>query len=76
MKPSWCPRLNADSILRAKQDVQKELNADCCLRGLNIIYNLMTTASRSNRENSVEVLGWGPEDWIKLGSYLTKNCGL
>ena len=28
MRPSWCPSPNADSILRATQDVQRELNAD------------------------------------------------
>ena len=27
-KPSWCPSPNADSILRATQDVQRELNTD------------------------------------------------
>ena len=43
MKPSP----NADSILQAKQDIQKELNADCHLRYFNHIYNLMTTASGS-----------------------------
>ena len=48
MRPSWCPSPNADSILRATQDVQAGLNADCNLRDLNIIYNAMTTASRSN----------------------------
>ena len=48
MRPSWCPSPNADSILRATQDVQRELNAGCNLRDLNIIYNVMTTASRSN----------------------------
>ena len=37
MRPSWCPSPNADSILRATQDVQRELNADCNLRDLNII---------------------------------------
>ena len=36
----------------------------------------MTTASRSNQENSVELPGWGPEDWIKPGSCLAKVCGL
>ena len=39
MKPSWCPSPNADSILSATQDVQRELNSDCNLRDLNIIYN-------------------------------------
>ena len=48
MRPSWCPSPNADLILRATQDVQRELNADCNLRDLNIIYSVMTTASRSN----------------------------
>ena len=48
MKLSWWPSPNADSILRATQDVQRELNSDCDLRDLNIIYNLMTTASKCN----------------------------
>ena len=68
MKLSWCPSLNADSILRATQDIQRELNSDCNLRDLNIIYNLMTTASKSNGEDKVELPGWAPEDWIKPGS--------
>ena len=59
MRPSWCPSPNADSILLATKDVQRELNADCNLRDLNIIYNVMTTAS-------VELPGWGPEDWLNL----------
>ena len=62
LKPSWCLTLNADSILRAKQDVQRKLHSICNLRDLNILYNLMITASRSNRENNVELLGWGPEE--------------
>ena len=41
MRPSWCPSPNSDSILRATQDVQRELNADCNLRDLNIINNVM-----------------------------------
>ena len=76
MKPSWCSSPNADSILRATQDVQRELSSDCNLRDLNIIYNLMTTASKSNKENNVELPGWGPEDWVKPGSCLAKVCGL
>ena len=60
MRPSWCPSPNADSILRATQDVQRELNADCNLRDLNIIYNVMITASKSNGEDKVELPGWGP----------------
>ena len=76
MRPSWCPRPNADSILLAIQDVQMELNADCNLRDLNIIYNVMTTASKSNGEDKVELPGWGPEDWIKPGSCLAEICGL
>ena len=61
-RPSWCPTPNADSIIRATQDVERELNADCNMRDLNIIYNVMTTASRSNGEDKVELPGWGPED--------------
>ena len=76
MKPSWCPSPNADSILRATQDVQRELNAECNLRDLNIFYKLMTTASKSNGESEVELPGWGPEDWVKPGSCLVKVCGL
>ena len=76
MRPTWCPSPNADSILRARQDVQRELNADCNLRDLNIIYNVMITASRSNGEDKVELPGWGPEDWVKPGSCLAEVCGL
>ena len=76
MRPSWCPSPNAESILRATQDVQRELNADCNLRDLNIIYNVMTTASRSNGEDKVELPGWGPEDCVKPGSCLAEVCGL
>ena len=36
----------------------------------------MITASKSNRENNVELPGWGPEDWVKPGSCLAKVCGL
>ena len=57
LKPSWCPSPNADSILRATQDVQRELNSYCNLRDLNIIYNVMTTASKSNGEDKVELPG-------------------
>ena len=76
MRPSWCPNPNADSKLRATQDVQRELNADCNLCDLNIIYNVMITASRSNGEDKVELPGWEPEDWVKLGSCLAEVCGL
>ena len=76
MKPSWCPSPDGDSILRAKQDEQKELNLDCNLRNLNVIYNLMTTASKSNGEDKVELPGWGSEDWVKTGSCLVEVCGL
>ena len=76
MKPSWCPSPNADSILRATQNVQRELNSDCNLRDLNINYNLMTTASKSNGEDKVELSDWGPEDWVKPGSCLAEVCGL
>ena len=76
MKPSWCPSPNADSILRAAQDVQRELNSDCNLRDLNVIYNLMTTASKSNGDDKTELPGWGPEDWVKPVSCLAEVCGL
>ena len=76
MRPSWCPSSNADSILLATQDVQRELNADCILSDLNIIYNVMTAASKSNWEDKVELPGWGPEDWFKPGSCLAEVCGL
>ena len=76
MKPSWCPSPNADSILRATQDVQRELNSVCNLRDLNFIYNLMTTVSKSNGEDKVELTGWGPEDWVKPGSCLAEVFGL
>ena len=76
MKPSWCPSPNADSILRATQDVQRELNSCCNLRDLNIIYNLMTPSSKSNGEDKVELPGWGLEDWAKPGSCLAEVCGL
>ena len=76
MKPSWYQNPNADSILRAIQDVQRELNSDCNLRDLNIIYNLVTTASKSNKGNNVELPGWGPEDWVEPGSCLAKVCRL
>ena len=74
MTPSCCPSPNADSILRTIQHMQKELNSDCSLLDLSIIYNFMTTASRSNRENKVELPG--PEDWVSPGSCLAKFCGL
>ena len=75
-KSSWCPSPNADSILRALHDVQRELNTYCNLRDLNIVYSMMTTAYRSNRENGVELPGWGPKVWIKPGSCLAKVFGL
>ena len=36
----------------------------------------MTTASKSNGEDKVELPGWGPEDWVKAGSCLAEICGL
>ena len=74
MKPSWCPSPNADSILRAIKDVQREIKADCNLLDLKIIYNLMTTDSRINRENSVELPGWVPEDWFTSGAVSRKSA--
>ena len=63
-------------MLRTTQDVQRELNADCNLRDLKIIYNVMITASRSNGEDKVELPDWAPEDWVKIGSCLAEVCGL
>ena len=37
IKPLWCPDPIADAILRATQDIQRELNADCNFRDLNTI---------------------------------------
>ena len=76
IKPSWCTSPNAGLILRATQDIQRELNSDCNLRDLNIIYNVITTASKSNGEDNVELPGWGTEDWVKPGSCLAEVCGL
>ena len=76
MKPSWCPSVNVDSIMRATQDVQWEQNSDCNLCELSIIYNSMTTASKSNKGNKVELPGWGPEDWVEPDSCLAKVCRL
>ena len=76
MRPSLCPSPNADSILFATQYVQKELNADCNLRDLYIKNKVMTTASKSNGEEKVELPGWGPEEWVKPGSCLAEVCGL
>ena len=77
MKSLWCLSLNADSILRATQGGQRKLNSDGNLRDLNIIYNLMTTASKSNDgEDKVELPGWVPEDSVKPVSCLTKVCRL
>ena len=56
--------------------MQRGLNSDCNLRDLNIIYNLMTTASKSNGEDKVELPGWRPEDWVEPGSCLAEVCGL
>ena len=59
MKPSWCQSPNADLILRAIQDVQRELNSDCNLRDLNIIYDLMTTASKRKQRKQCAVAWLG-----------------
>ena len=72
IKSSLCSSRKADSILRVTQDVQREINADCSLRDLNIIYNLMTTAVRSNREKNVKFPGWGPEGWVIASTCLAK----
>ena len=76
MGPSWCPGPDADSILRATRDVQRELNAECDLRDLDITYNVMIAASGSGGEDRVELPGWGPEDWVEPGGCLVEVCGL
>ena len=76
LKPSEGPSSNADSILRATPNFQREIIANCNLWDLTIIYNLMTTASRSNRGNSVELTDWGPDDGVETGSCLAQACGL
>ena len=76
MKPSWCPSPNADVILRATQKVERESNVDCNLRDLNTMRNLMTEASGSNREKTVELPGWGAEDWVEPDNCLARTCGL
>ena len=72
----WCPSPNADSILRATQDVQRELNSDCNLGDLSIIYNLMTTAYKSNGEDKSELPGWRQEDGVEPRYCLASFCGL
>ena len=37
---------------------------------------MITTATKSNGEDKVELPGGGPEDWFKPGSYLAEVCGL
>ena len=76
VKPSWCPNHNADLILSLTQDVQRELNSDCNLPELNIIYNLLITGSKGNGEDKVELPGCRPEEWVKPGSCLAEVCGL
>ena len=76
MKPSWCPSRNADSILGATQDVQMGLNSVFNLRELSIIYNLMTTAAKSNKGKNVDLPGCGPEVWVEHGGCLAKVCRL
>ena len=60
--------------------MQRELNEDIIyniyILNINIIYNVMITASRSNGEDKVELPGWGPEDWVKPGSCLAEVYGL
>ena len=51
--------------------MHRELKSDCNLRDLNIIYNLMMIASKSNGEDIVELTGW-EEDWVKPGSRLAE----
>ena len=46
------------------------------LRDLNIIFDMMKTASNINGEDKVELPGWGPEDWVKSSSCLAEVCGM
>ena len=73
MRPSWCPSPNADSILQATEDGQRELNADCNLRDLNIIYNVMKTVSKSNGEDKVELPGWDQKTGLNLVAVWQKS---
>ena len=57
--------------------MQREFNADCKQFARSQRHlQLMTTASRSNLENIVELTGWEPGDWVKPGGCLAKVCGL
>ena len=66
MRPSWCPSPHADSILLATQDVQRELYADCNLRDLYIIYNVMTIASKSNGKTKWSCLAGDQKTGLNL----------
>ena len=58
MKPSWCPSPNADSISRATQEVQRELNSDFNLRDLNIIYNQLDDNSLQEQQRKQGGVAW------------------
>ena len=49
------------------------MNADCNLRDLNIIYNVMITASRSNGEDKVELPGWDQKTGSNLVAVWRKS---
>ena len=73
MRPSWCPSPNADLILLATQDVQSKLNADCNLRDLIIIYNVMTTASKSNGKTKWSCLAGDQKTGLNLVAVWQKS---
>ena len=73
MRPSWCPSPNADSILRATQDVQRELNADCNLRDHNNIYNVMTTASKKTGKTKWSCLAGDQRTGLNLVAIWQKS---
>ena len=64
------------STLLQTKGRRAEVLEDCLQQRQNIIYNLMITASKSNKGNNVELPGWGPEDWVEPGSCLAKVCRL
>ena len=76
MKSSWCSSPNADVILRATQNIERESNSECNLRDLKMMHNLMTEASRSSREKTVELPGWRTEDLVEPVSCLARTCGI
>ena len=76
MKPEGCTKPNADTILRATQEVQRELNADSNLREPFTLFNLLTAGLGSIETRLLELPGWETEDLFEPGSCLAKICDL